>query len=417
MSKDIFINGPTNVVRLEGKINGINKVMYDFFDIHVSENFQTKCEDIRSNDIARFLVKTFDELKTKSDKTYDFMVERHPLTPAFRPSKVKGRYLDQVQYLFNRAFKIDLNKGIVQKSDELPNVRLHWVDIRDYVLNFTIDLIYKNIPQVINNLKNNLNIFNINQLCDLIKMTTAQIIFIYKILYETKDLQNPKFTKQMFSVEEDILSKYTLKEYDELIKKMIYKLLKGYSNNEVQEKILYIINNDLHNIFLDFFKFIGDSLGKLEKLRERLAVVGNNNMYEVLIKREDGTYGYGISSHEYDNYITWFNDIHENIFNYLIGGIGMYFMDLFLLRRSLDKNYITNTITYTGALHSMNYIRILVKYFDFNITNCAYINDNDIKNSVNIIKKSKKVEDLKEIFFQPIRLQCTNLKNFPPLFE
>ena len=34
--------------------------------------------------------------------------------------------------------------------------------------------------------------------------------------------------------------------------------------------------------------------------------------------------------------------------------------DLFFLRRFLDKDYITKAITYTGAVHSINYINFLV---------------------------------------------------------
>ena len=39
------INGPTNVVRLEGKVNNIKKVIYVFFDFHIEPNFQTTCDN------------------------------------------------------------------------------------------------------------------------------------------------------------------------------------------------------------------------------------------------------------------------------------------------------------------------------------------------------------------------------------
>jgi hypothetical protein len=38
----IKINGPLNVVRLEGKINKIKKVIYVFLDIHIDVNNHTK---------------------------------------------------------------------------------------------------------------------------------------------------------------------------------------------------------------------------------------------------------------------------------------------------------------------------------------------------------------------------------------
>ncbi len=415
MAEHIYVNGPTNVVRLENK--EMNKVIYVFFDFHLDSAFQTKCDDIRSQDVARFLVETFDDLKLKSDKTYDFMVERGPLVPYFTKSDRKGRYLDQVMGLFNKTFKIDLATNKVQQSDKLPNVNLHWTDVRDYVLNFTMDMQYNQIPQAIQNLQHTLNVLNINQFSDSIKIVNSQIVFLYKVMYETKDLNNPTITKYMFSVEEKILSAFTLAEYDEVTKKIVYKLLKSYKNKKVQEKILYIINNELHEIFLDFFKYINESLEKLEELKKKLDTIGNNNLYDVLMQQNDGTYNYGIDFNEFDNYISLFLDIKNKIFNFTIGGIGLFMMDLFLLRRFLDKYNVTNAITYTGAAHSVNYVRLLVKYFDFNITNCSYIKDNDINYAMTKIKKSNKKEELKELFFTPILSQCSDLGGFPKLFE
>lgn len=43
-----------------------------------------------------------------------------------------------------------------------------------------------------------------------------------------------------------------------------------------------------------------------------------------------------------------------------------------MLRRFLDKTYITNSIAYTGMGHSMNYIYILLHEFDFKITHVSY---------------------------------------------
>ena len=37
------INGPVNVARLEGKVNGVNKVLYMFMDIHYDLHRESKC--------------------------------------------------------------------------------------------------------------------------------------------------------------------------------------------------------------------------------------------------------------------------------------------------------------------------------------------------------------------------------------
>ncbi len=46
-------------------------------------------------------------------------------------------------------------------------------------------------------------------------------------------------------------------------------------------------------------------------------------------------------------------------------------MDLYFLRRFLDKSYVTNGIIYTGAYHTMDIIYILINKFDFKLTHSS----------------------------------------------
>lgn len=72
LSKSIKqVNGPINVVRLEGKVNDVRKVIYVFLDFHYGISRQTECENIYSKDIQLYLAENFGNL-TKSDKIYDF---------------------------------------------------------------------------------------------------------------------------------------------------------------------------------------------------------------------------------------------------------------------------------------------------------------------------------------------------------
>jgi hypothetical protein len=410
--KDIFINGPVNIVRLEGNIDGINKIIYDMFDFHMDVHNQSKCDNIRSYDVGTFLVKTFDELKTKSDKTYDILFEK-PISRKVE-TRYKDRYIDEVEYIFNKAFNIDPNTNKVLPSKELSNVRLHWADSRDYILGPSINLLYNHIPSAISNATNILSPHNLLQISGVLKVLDSQYIYLYKLMYETKDLNNPPFTKQKFTPEGNILSQYTQEDYDILAQKLIYKLFKSYKNKNVQDKITHIINTELHDLFIKHFKFINDTLPKLNKLINKLEKY-KYGPYNHLVKQSDNTYNYGnhAKNLKYQNYL---NSIQTDLNKYT-QLIALYFMDLYLLRRFLDKNYITNAISYTGAHHSINYIRILVKYFDFKISHCSYIKDDDIPNATKIIKKSNTVDELAELFYSPILLQCSNLRNFPPLFD
>lgn len=102
--------------------------------------------------------------------------------------------------------------------------------------------------------------------------------------------------------------------------------------------------------------------------------------------------------------------------------------DLYFIRRFLDKNYITNTILYTGSTHMADITFILVKYFGFKITNVYYH-----KPKFDIIKKiptlSIKNLDYMNILSDAMTqlyegkkskgalYQCTNLLDFPTNFR
>lgn len=408
------INGPTNVVRLQGKVGNINKVIYVFFDFHINEYDQTKCDDIRSDDVARFFVRTFDNLKN-NNLTYDFMFERQPLRPSFIPSQFKGRYFDQVLDVFNKSFDIEIDKNIVKKSKELPNVRLHWADIRDYTFNRTLDLVYNNIPRATDAIWNLLNINNVLQLSDLVKMINAQVVFLYGLIYDTKDFKIKSINKPHFSQEETILASYSLEDYDELSKKVLFKILTKYENKDVGKQVLNIITTELNKHFNDFFNFVNDALKRLETYAKDAQSYGKNVPADILFKHGN-EYGYGLPKNDKDKLRSFLADIEHNMHKYIIGVIGSNFMDLFLLRRFLDKKYMTNALTYTGAAHSINIIRYLVKYFNFDITHCAYSKHN-INETMKIIHKSKSYDELSELFYAPVLKQCTDMSKFPKLFD
>ena len=65
-----LINGPYNVVRLEGFVNDTKKIIYLFSDIH---DEKTECEDILSEDVHKYLLKIFDQALYKNKNIiYDF---------------------------------------------------------------------------------------------------------------------------------------------------------------------------------------------------------------------------------------------------------------------------------------------------------------------------------------------------------
>src|SRR5438552_1625690 len=76
----LYINGPINVIKLEGNIGQIKKTIQLFMYWDTSPDNQTKCDDIRAIDINTYFVRKFDsDLKSHPKRIYDFIYGRGPL--------------------------------------------------------------------------------------------------------------------------------------------------------------------------------------------------------------------------------------------------------------------------------------------------------------------------------------------------
>lgn len=89
--------------------------------------------------------------------------------------------------------------------------------------------------------------------------------------------------------------------------------------------------------------------------------------------------------------------------------------DLYFIRRFLDKEYIDTGIVYTGIIHSVDFVYVLLKYFDFDITNYSYLSKSPIELK-QIIKKLDNSRKLDKYIFPPKLKQCSDLTKFPKLF-
>ena len=83
-----------------------------------------------------------------------------------------------------------------------------------------------------------------------------------------------------------------------------------------------------------------------------------------------------------------FNDNVLKIYNLMI--------DIYFLRKILDKDYIKNIITYCNRTHLVNYIYFLVKYCDFKIDKIYNSNGLSLAEFANQIKETK-YNDLNKI--------------------
>lgn len=60
--KRLRIDGPINIIQLQGRIHNIDKTLYLFMDIHYSHNIQSSCDMKDSIRIDEFLKQYFNNV-------------------------------------------------------------------------------------------------------------------------------------------------------------------------------------------------------------------------------------------------------------------------------------------------------------------------------------------------------------------
>ena len=102
------VSGPINVIRLEGTVHGIPKVIYLFADLHMPPAKQTQCSNVYSQNISKYFAENFYELND-SDIVYDFFLEIDPSFARINRDDdqifERERYLSQLRKFFSNIFK------------------------------------------------------------------------------------------------------------------------------------------------------------------------------------------------------------------------------------------------------------------------------------------------------------------------
>ena len=126
MLNNINISGPINIVRLEGEVDKEKKILYLFFDVHVSD---TKCKEYDSLDIVQLFNKFIDESKNYKNE-WDLFIENDVniknIKDVIDKSHFTGNYIQELINFFHNKFTEDINNKIRTKN----NIRYHFFDIR-----------------------------------------------------------------------------------------------------------------------------------------------------------------------------------------------------------------------------------------------------------------------------------------------
>jgi hypothetical protein len=374
ITQKYLINGPNNVIRLT---NG-EKVIYIFGEYHNNLYEQSECsfnEKHKSLDIDKFLLNFFTKEKIIE---FDLFIETHKDWLIYYKTADSYRlpYIKQIRKIVGNKYDIKDNEIIISKN--FPNFRFHYFDFRLSISESVKEL--------------NFNYFhNFN--------TT-----IYPYPYNYLSLYNIYQDLKVLIDNLNLLLKFLSLEKTEC--NYIDKIKNNYKNKEIKKKINFIYDNhtikcieyniNLSNKILDYI-----DLHKIENLgiSIEIKIEEKLKLQQVILL---------------DLFLLRCNISH--LFCTLV--------DLYLLRRILDKQYTKNNIIYCGMHHLTNISIFLVKYFNFKITNIYFNNNLDFNKEIIKIKINDYCEyshltyllSNKKLDEHMVADQCVNLFDFPPNF-
>jgi hypothetical protein len=355
ITKKYNINGPVNIIRLENSKN--KKIIYLFGDFHNVVGQENECDGRGKEtiDVDKFFQKLFIK---ESRKQFDFFIETFQNDFVNDYYTYKSNYLNQVRKLVTSQINIKDNK--VQTATDYKNVRFHYFDVRDMLLN--VSMLYWE-PK-------NINLpFNLSQINYYKSIINSEINNINLFLTNIKNNGNIKKIREKYN---NTTTKKIIVSRMDIYINNVKNLIKEYNNiNEELDTNARLISTNYYD--------------------EKDIIKMQTSIYLKLTSTID----------EFRNNITFLTD-------------------LFLIRRFLEKDYINNSIVYCGASHMTHIAYILVKLFDYNITNISY-------SRVNIEKLNQEIKKMNTIdnnylFYllyigyysdpRPI-YQCSTLESFP----
>lgn len=401
-----------NAIRVEGKVGDRKKVLYLFSDFHADIGYETKCTDLRAVDFQKYLVDTFDSI---TRDPIDFFFEQYPdgLIPGRNSFNIyKEKYIHEVAVMFSRSFNFDPKQNKITTSTEFPNVRLHYIDPREYLFG-NLNPIYNNTFKLVQlRIDGKYQFGDLQQLKDGINIASAHIMTIYDYLY--KNTQDKKDKLPIIPPTIDALSKYTDKQLLDIGKQMLDKILSKYKNDSIKKKILSLVNSKLKDQFKDYFEYVIKLTSFIDKNEDRL----NLSHIKFYHDKDTDTDNYGLHPNTRTNLTNELDNLHSDIYE-KYSQIAAFLVDLYFLRRYLDKNYVTNGIVYTGGYHTANYVYHLIKDFGFKITHYSYLKyeSDKVESIIKNIKPNKSMFDTFSLISPPIRVQCSNVGEFPEKFQ
>ncbi len=435
MSFDIpkFIDGPICLFRIEGSFEGIKKVLYLFGDVHNDAQWQTKCNTYNALPITNAMYITLSRLSEKlpKNKNIDIFGEFHNNINI--ESYVDAPAMNNM-YIVNFMTMLRTMKNEQTTLNKFQNMRFHYVDFRNYMTNILYVIVDQAVHftqseyfsiETLNKLKQLLtNVAHIMNIHRIIIMRANDIPFIDSIINSLETKQNELKTDpgdtqyQTISNYIQFLFEHSL--HADIFNLMVtIKFLRKLITKFESVKLKCFLLDTILLLFLDYCDGLQTHISNSLELIDALI-----NMNHVVTSTPFS----GATDDEYiDNTRVMCDGIRGGISVIRNKFVATYalLMDMYFVKRFLDKKYIVDGIIYCGGYHVVRTIYFLVTHFNFNITHgCAgtTLTQTNIKTIHDELKHNIKniIHDGTTILFKFIvghPRQCIDMTGFPPDFS
>lgn len=417
-----YVNGPLNIIRLEGKIGNTDKVLYVIADYHVQLENQTACSNIYADELHKYILNNMLESK-KNNKYIDFFLEIDVSTtntaanvdPNVDPGIDTGKnsytkmYLERVREIFVKLFNYDKEKHKVLPIKFLENMRIHYADFRVMFDDKYTGMLLLKINHYISFIYDS-NDYRITNAIVNLKRAKEYWISFHNIVKQCIHKKNT------CGIKHNILKhSFRLEEFDDVIKYLFNKMIHKYKHPGVKKIMNKILLAEIKKIpkitkmIDEYISLLNDQfmVNNYNFLKKR------NPSYSIKNDYSYNPYHRGLEQDLKNEVPLW--ELSEKIRGHV--SVLVTYMDVFFMRRFLDKDYITNGVVYTGGLHSANYVKVLVDDFDFKITHVSNNNGLTVDKLNEKIKKSEYIQEIEYLIFPNTLSQCSDVTSFPKNFE
>lgn len=406
------ISGPINLVRLEGSIFGIKKVLYLFMDVDAPVNLQTQCMDILNKDISNFLVDSFDSI-SRGTKQYDFFLDTDPKEFYQKINDYKKNSFGEVHDLLRQSFYVEPDKADnkIAKSNTFPNIRFHYVNLDNiYNEKAIIDSLYQIFFYDFQNNGPNVSLFS--DVNDMINQLRESKKKIYESLFGSLPTDSNNINSNKKNKSKDQKKENNLSSNDQNYSKIFSKIKNKYNHIEIKNNIDKYLEFEIKKNFEEIFKEIDNFNALLSDITPHL----NVRIHDLIFYNKYPYYG--LLSNIKNKILI---DLQDNLLNLIEKNflLNSKMESLFFIRRFLDKDYITNAIYYKMIFGSSFILYYLIKNYNFKITNINFLKEDINLEAFNeIIKKEIKDDNQINYYIYPsVMYQCIYVKDFPRNFN